>query len=101
MEDARYTELKDQLNKLEERVRSVEKEQAGTIIYIKEIKEDLKEIKSELKKISPSDITPKTGFWQSDSGKFIIRTLCIMGVLIVMAAIGMNYFKEYLGVIGK
>lgn len=101
MEDIEVKKLNERIDKIEERVRKVETEQAGTVVYIKEIKEDLKEIKSDLKKISPSDITTKTGFWQSDSGKFIIRTLCIIGVLIVMAAIGMNYFKEYLGVIGK
>jgi hypothetical protein len=27
--------------------------------------------------------------------------LCIMGIAITFAAIGMNYFKEYLGVIAK
>lgn len=101
MEDVEVIKLNDRIDKIEERVRKVETEQAGTVVYIKEIKEDLKEIKSDLKKISPSDITSKTGFWQSDSGKFIIRTLCVIGFAIVMAAIGMNYFKEYLGVIAK
>ena len=53
------------------------------------------------KKMTQDNITSKTAFWQSDSGKFVIKTLCIMAVLIVTAAIGANYFKEYLGVIGK
>ncbi len=97
MDDDKIQQLWERQEKLEERIRFVENQQAGTIIYIKEIKEDLKEIKEDLKKIKPSDI--KSAFWQSDTGKTVIKTLCIIGTIIVMAAIGMNYFKEYLGVI--
>jgi len=97
MDDAKYKDLWERQEKLDGRLREVEQKQAGTVVYIKEIKEDLQEIKAELKKINQSDI--KGSFWFSDSGKFLIKTLCVMGVIVVMAAIGMNYFKEYLGVI--
>lgn len=99
MDDEKYQDLWNRQEKLEERLRDVEQKQAGTVVYIKEIKEDLQEIKAELKKINSCDI--KSSFWFSDSGKFLIRTLCIIGTIIVMAAIGMNYFKEYLQAVIK
>lgn len=98
--DEKLQQIWDRQEKLEERIRMVENQQAGTIIYIKEIKEDLKEIKEDIKKIKPSDIK-STSFWTSDQGKFVVRTLCVIGVLLVMAAIGMNYFKEYLQAVIK
>lgn len=101
MEDNRFKELWERQEKLEERLRKVETEQAGTIVYVKEIKEDLQEIKAELKKIAQGDITTKISFWQTPSGAFVIKTLCIITVLVVTAAIGINYFKEYLGVMIK
>jgi hypothetical protein len=53
------------------------------------------------KKMTQDNITSKVSFWQSPIGIRVISTLCIMGIAITFAAIGMNYFKEYLGVIAK
>jgi hypothetical protein len=96
MNENNINQLWERQDKLEERIRLVENQQAGTIIYIKEIKEDLQEIKEELKKIKPSDITAQNKFLQSDIGKFLIKTGCIIAVLLTMAAIGVNYFDKYL-----
>lgn len=98
--EATVTQLWERQDKLEERIRLVENQQAGTIIYIKEIKEDLQEIKEELKKIKPSDIkSDSSKFWQTSIGVFLVKTGCIIAIILTMAAVGMNYFKEYLSII--
>jgi uncharacterized protein YdcH (DUF465 family) len=102
MDESRIAQLWDRQDKLEERIRLVENQQAGTIIYVKEIKEDLQEIKEELKKIKPSDITSQQNkLWQSDVGKLLIKTGCIIAVLLTGAAIGVNYFDKYLAAVMK
>lgn len=54
------------------------------------------------KKINAEDIKSETSkFWQSDTGKALIKTFCIIAIILTMAAIGMNYFKEYLDVMAK
>ena len=40
-------------------------------------------------------------FWQTKSFEWIVRTVCVIAVILTMAAVGINYFKEYLSVISK
>lgn len=99
MED-KIQQLWDRQDKLEERVRLVENQQAGTIIYIKEIKEDLREIKEDIKKIKPSDINRQEKFWDTETKKAAIKWAGIV-ILVVLALIAGRGIYELVDVIPR
>lgn len=57
---------------------------------------------NEQKKITQSDIKSQTVKpWQTKWFEWIVKSVCVIAVLLTMAAIGFNYFKEYLAVLVK
>lgn len=92
--------LKDHSEELKEHSKEL-KEHAGEIVDLKVIISKLTVL---VESVIRDHVPAKTNFWQTDSGKFIIKSLCVIGIAIVFAAIGLNsinYIKEYLGVIAK
>lgn len=53
------------------------------------------------KKASQSEVVQKVTFWQTKAFEWLIKSGCIIATLLTMAAIGMNYFKEYLQAVIK
>ncbi len=39
--------------------------------------------------------------WQTKWFEWVIKSVCVIAVLITMAAIGVNYFKEYIAMVVK
>jgi hypothetical protein len=83
------------IKELDKRLREVEKTQEGTIIYVKEIKddirdmkEDFKEFKEDLKKISQDDITQSKSNEAKTWQPIVLELIKIIGqVVLILAAV--------------
>ncbi|MGE5631370.1 MAG: hypothetical protein ACM3TR_09775 [Caulobacteraceae bacterium] len=86
MSDQEISEVTKLLLQVLQRLSVVETE-------VKGLKDELQEQKN-----SPGG-TAK--FWQTKSFEWLVKTGCVISTVLVMAAVGMNYFKEYISTLAR
>jgi len=74
---------------------------SGQIDDLKDAVIVLKEIlRQQEQREQKEDKKPALSFWQTKWFEWIVKTVCIIAIVVVMAAIGVNYFEKYLSVLG-
>ena len=84
MSDQEISEVTKLLLQILQRLSVVETE-------VTSLKEELQEQKN----------SPAIRFWQTKSFEWLVKTGCVISAVLVMAAVGINYFKEYISAITR